>query len=115
MVFAAARSPFSRVWARCVPCALETKNHGFSRVFHLIKTSWMNGLAARSASLPPGAWRALFDVVDHVADGLQFSASSSGTSRKIPLRTPSPIPDIERIGAQVLDKRRLRRDLLGFT
>src|ERR1700694_3598834 len=68
--------------------------------------------AARcAAALRLGAF---FDVVDDVADGLQFlSVFVRHFHGKFFFERHHQFHDIERIGAQVLDKRRLRRDLLG--
>src|SRR5438046_7425792 len=113
MVIAAARSPFSLVWARCAPAQPGNKKHGFSRVFHLIKNGWMSGLAARSGFAATRRLGAFFDVVDHVADGLQFfSIFVWHFDGKFLFERHHQFHDIERIGAQVFDKRRLRRNLL---
>src|SRR5436189_5694545 len=101
MVFAAARSPFSLVWARCAPAQPGNKN------------GWMNGLAARSGFAATRRLGAFFDVVDHVADGLQFfSIFVRHFYGKFLFERHHQFHDIERIGAQVLDKRRLWRNLL---
>src|SRR5438477_2178108 len=113
MAFAAARNPLSLVWARCAPVQPGNKKHGRSRVFHLIKNGWMSGLAARSGFAATRRLGAFFDVVDHVADGLQFfSIFVWHFDGKFLFERHHQFHDIERIGAQVLDKRRLRRNLL---
>src|SRR5437588_12955046 len=73
----------------------------------------MSGLAARSGFAATRRLGAFFDVVDHVADGLQFfSIFVRHFHGKFFFERHHQFHNIERIGAQVLDKRRLRRDLL---
>src|SRR5437879_2727759 len=73
----------------------------------------MSGLAARSSFAATRRLGAFFDVVDHVADGLQFfSIFVRHFYGKFLFERHHQFHDIERIGAQVLDKRRLRRNLL---
>src|SRR5438876_8525493 len=76
----------------------------------------MSGLAARSGFAAIRRLGAFFDVVDHVADGLQFfSIFVRHFDGKFLFERHHQFHDIERIGAQVLDNDACGVTCSGFT